>query len=142
MKHLSPWRAHPRNKILVSEYAQALGRVDRASEGLNEIMETVDQCERAEERVLLAELLRVKAELVALASGADGHDEARQILTEALSLARSQGVRSLELRAALSLCRLRPEDASALMALKTVYGGFTEGYETSDLLLAKQMLHC
>jgi DNA-binding SARP family transcriptional activator/pimeloyl-ACP methyl ester carboxylesterase/predicted ATPase/type II secretory pathway predicted ATPase ExeA len=87
-----------------------------------------------------AELHRLRAE----AQRALGDDEeAEGALRRALEVARGQGGRSLELRAALSLGRLlrengRPKEAQALVA--GAYGGFTEGFDTPDLREAAEFL--
>jgi predicted ATPase/DNA-binding winged helix-turn-helix (wHTH) protein len=140
IKDLEPWRGHPRSKILIFEYALALGRVGRINDGLAEIAAIVEQCDRTKEYVLFPELLRVKSELLALAQGPDDEQSHRH-LARALSLARSQGVLSLELRAALSLNRLRPYDPSGFEVLRAAFSRFTEGWDTADLVLARQMLN-
>jgi predicted ATPase len=61
----------------------------------------------------------------------------------ALSVARRQQAKSLELRAAISLSRLwrrqgKPEPAR--MVLTEVYNGFTEGLDTTDLRAARSLL--
>ena len=61
----------------------------------------------------------------------------------ALAIAREQGTRGYELRAATSLARLwgkqgRREEACHL--LTPLYGSFTEGFDTADLKEAKQLL--
>ncbi len=61
----------------------------------------------------------------------------------ALSIAREQGTKGFELRAATSLARLlgddgRREEARELLA--PVYGSFTEGFDTADLKDAKALL--
>ena len=61
----------------------------------------------------------------------------------ALTLAREQGSRGFELRAAVALARLlsaqqRQDEARALLA--PVYGWFTEGFETPDLQEAQTLL--
>jgi adenylate cyclase len=58
-------------------------------------------------------------------------------------MARRQGAKSLELRAALSLSRLwqaqgRRDEACTLLA--EVYGWFTEGFDTADLREARALL--
>ena len=68
---------------------------------------------------------------------------ASQWFSRALDCARGQGCLALELRAATSLARLlrdqrRPADAIA--CLQPVYGRFTEGFGTADLIAAKQLL--
>jgi adenylate cyclase len=58
-------------------------------------------------------------------------------------VARSQGARSLELRATLSLGRLYQKQGRAVEARQTLaetYGWFTEGFDTLDLKEAKAFL--
>ncbi len=98
---------------------------------------------RTDERFLHAELYRLKA-LALLARGtAEADTEAQNLLGEALSTARQQGARALELRAAMSLARLRRDQgrrAEARDLLAPVYGWFTEGFDTPDLKEAKALL--
>ncbi len=64
-------------------------------------------------------------------------------VTEAIGIARHQGAKSLELRAALSLSRLwrdRGQRAEARDLLAPVYGWFTEGFDTQDLKDARALL--
>jgi predicted ATPase len=61
----------------------------------------------------------------------------------ALSTARQQEAKSLELRAAVALARLwqqqgRSQEAYAL--LSNIYGWFTEGFNTPDLVEARALL--
>jgi predicted ATPase len=69
--------------------------------------------------------------------------EAEACFRQAIAIARSQGAKSWELRAALSLSRLyhrqgKTEDARPMLA--EIYGWFTEGFETADLQEAKAFL--
>ena len=62
---------------------------------------------------------------------------------QALDIARRQEAKAWELRAAMSLSHLwwrqgKRQDAYDLLA--PVYGWFTEGFDTSDLKAAKQLL--
>ena len=88
-----------------------------------------------------AELSRLKGELLLLEPKHEG--AAQACFRDAVEVARRQGARSLELRAAMSLARLlarqrKPE--SAQRALSEVYGGFTEGSDTVDLRSAAAAL--
>jgi len=63
--------------------------------------------------------------------------------SKALVVARGQGTRGFELRAAVSLARLladqgRRDEARELLA--PIYGWFTEGFGTPDLREAKALL--
>jgi predicted ATPase len=61
----------------------------------------------------------------------------------ALDLSREQHAKTFELRAAMSLARLwaeRGERQRAHDLLATIYGWFTEGFGTRDLIEAKALL--
>jgi predicted ATPase len=69
--------------------------------------------------------------------------EAEACFQQALDVARLQEAKSLELRAAMSLSRLwqqQGKQAEARELLVPVYGWFTEGFDTPDLLEAKVLL--
>jgi len=64
-------------------------------------------------------------------------------MQQALDIARRQQAKSLELRAALSLTRLRQRQGKrdeAYELLAPIYTWFTEGFETTDLQNAKALL--
>ena len=87
--------------------------------------------------------MRIKAELVLLAGGADATPTTEAHLKDALAWARRQGALSLELRCATDLARLwhqqgRPAPARDLLA--PIYSRFTEGFATADLETAKTLL--
>lgn len=94
-----------------------------------------------EERFFEAELYRLKAKAL-LMRGASV-EEAEFLLDQALRTALGQQARSLELRAATDLARLWMNEGKrteALNVLSSVYGLFTEGFETRDLEDAKALL--
>jgi predicted ATPase len=69
--------------------------------------------------------------------------EARQAFDEAINVARAQNARTLELRATMSLARLlknNHERAEGRARLSSIYGWFTEGFETPDLTEARSLL--
>jgi predicted ATPase len=87
------------------------------------------------------EIYRLEGELMLLSD--PGSAGAEESLQSALDLARRRAVKSLELRAATSLARLwggqrRKEEAWRLLA--DIYGWFTEGLQTRDLIAAKALL--
>jgi predicted ATPase len=64
-------------------------------------------------------------------------------LQRALTMARRQQAKSLELRAAMSLARLwqrQDKRAEAHQLLADIYGWFTEGFDSADLREAKALL--
>jgi predicted ATPase len=84
----------------------------------------------------------LKGELL-LTRSSEHHVEAESCFRQALEVARRQGAKSLELRAAMSLARLwqqQGKDAEARQLLAPIYGWFTEGFNTADLQDAKALL--
>jgi predicted ATPase len=87
--------------------------------------------------------LRIKAELILLAEGADAAPTAEAHLQDALAWTRRQGALSLELRCATDLARLwqqQGRSAPARDLVAPIYAGFTEGFATADLEAAKALL--
>jgi predicted ATPase len=69
--------------------------------------------------------------------------EAEACFRTAIEIARQQGAKLWELRAATSLARLwrqQGKRAEARHLLAEIYGWFTEGFETADLQEAKALL--
>jgi predicted ATPase len=129
-------------RLIAFLMAEALGRAGKNAGGLAAIEEAVARFERTEERWAMAELARVKGDIL-LSQGVPGAVAAEDHFRQALDWARQQGALSWELRAATSLARLlrsqgRPADATA--CLQPVYDRFTEGFGTADLIAAKQLL--
>ena len=88
-----------------------------------------------------ADLHRLDGDLL-LATGGPA-DEAAARYHRALAIAREQGARSFELRATTSLARLWRDQgrrAEARDLLASVYGWFTEGFDTRDLIEANALL--
>ena len=88
-----------------------------------------------------ADLHRLDGDLL-LATGGPA-DEAAARYHRALAIAREQGARWFELRAATSLARLwrdQGKRAEARDLLAPIYGWFTEGFDTRDLQHAKALL--
>ena len=90
-----------------------------------------------------SEVLRVEAELILKTGVTNAETTAEAKLLQSLDLARSQSVLSFELRSAASLAHLwrrTGRSAKARGLLETIYGRFTEGFATSDLLSARQLI--
>jgi predicted ATPase len=98
--------------------------------------------EQQEERWWEAEIARLRGVLLLRQPGIS-QAEAETWLRRALDIARCQEAKSLELRAAMSLCRLwqqQGKQAEARELLAPIYGWFTEGFDTADLQEAKALL--
>jgi len=122
---------------------EALGRAGQVAEGLAAIEKAIDHSENTEERWMIAEMLRIKGELLLLQGGPTAAAAAEDHFRQALDWAARQGALSWELRAAMSLAGLlrdqgRPADAKIL--LQPIMARFTEGFETMDLKASKALL--
>ncbi len=123
---------------LARTYAE-LGRFDDAWRCIGEAMTAV---ETTKERWTEAEIHRIAGE-IALKSPVPDAAKAEAYFERALAVARAQQAKSWELRAAMSMARLwrdqgKRDEARALLA--SVYGCFTEGFDTLDLKEAKALL--
>ncbi len=127
----------------VSEIAEAMGRAGQFADALAAIEEVLALTERIEERWLIVELLRVKGEVLLMQDASGAGAAAEDLFRQSLDWARRHGALSWELRAATSLARLwrdhhRGGEARDLLA--SVYGRFTEGFDTTDLKRARRLL--
>jgi predicted ATPase len=120
-----------------SEGPGGLGQVAEAIAAVDKGLASADY---GGEGVFHPELLRLKGEyLLRQAMGRPGV-AAGQSFSAALRSAHRQGALALELRAALSLARLRVTEgrrSSARQILAPVYDRFTEGFGTADLRAAR-----
>jgi predicted ATPase len=123
-----------------------LARLHLATKNFGEALAALDEAlarvDRLEERWFEADLLRLKGEAL-LNVRPDQSAEAEACFHQALGVARDQGARLWELRAATSLARLWRDQgnrAEARDLLAPVYGWFTEGFDTADLKDAKALL--
>ena len=114
----------------------------RHEEGLELIDESIASIRETGHRMDESEVHRVKGELL-LGKGDGSNSKAQEAYNEAIAVARSQGAKSYELRAATSLAKLwqsqgKRQEAHDLLA--PVYDWFTEGFDTADLKEAKALL--
>jgi predicted ATPase len=161
--------------------AEAYGKVGQAEEGLSVVAEALAVVEKTEERFYEAELHRLKGELTLQQGKVESQKskvlspqpptpstqaeaEAEACFLKAIEISRKQQAKSLELRAVMSLVRLRQQQASkhgtgsaeqgarntqhvtrtaldeARQMLSEVYNWFTEGFDTKDLQEAKALI--
>jgi predicted ATPase len=128
---------------LLGALAEGSARIGQVAEGLVAIDEALARCEQTAERWNLAELLRIKAELLLLESTQEATAAAEELFLQGLDVAHRQGALSWELRCATGLARLRRDQArrqEARELLTTVYDRFTEGFATADLRSAKTLI--
>jgi predicted ATPase len=121
--------------------AEAYGASGHPDEGLEVLAEALAVMDTTEVRFYAAELYRLKGALLQTVPDAA---QAETCFQHAIEVARRQEAKSLELRAAMSLARLWQQQgkrAEARELLASVYGWFTEGFDTADLQEAKALLH-
>ena len=121
--------------------AEAYAQVGQAEPGLCVVAEAKDLVARNDEHMWEGELDRIEGELMRVQGGSTPKIES--CFARAIAITRTQGAKSLELRAACSLARLRCDqgrrsDARGLLA--PIFCWFTEGFETTDLRATKAFL--
>jgi len=131
-----------RSPVFNTFLAEAMALTGDLDNALHLIDEVIVQIERPgwEERLFYAESLRLKGWMLSLNGDFDG---AERNFLASLDWARRQQAKMWELRTSTSLARLwqsqgKRQDAYELLA--PVYGWFTEGFDTKDLLDAKSLL--
>jgi predicted ATPase len=148
---LAAWRAtggelhRPYFLGLLAEACENAGEIE---EGLCALEEALTIVNHTGAHWWEAELHRLKGELLRQAAAGRRQRtamaaEVEACFRQALNLPRCQQAKSLELRAAMSLSRLRQQQgkqAEARELLAPVYGWFTEGFDTADLQEAKALL--
>ncbi|MGH8569745.1 MAG: hypothetical protein ACREXU_17515, partial [Gammaproteobacteria bacterium] len=125
---------------------EAYGRAGQPMAGLTVVAEALATAQRTGERWYDAELYRLKGELMLERLDCPVQEragEAEACFLQAIDIACSQGARLFELRAAMSLARMRQRQGKQEQAypqLAEIYGWFTEGFETKDLQEARALL--
>ena len=129
-------REYPYHIALLAKACEIAGQVEEALSLLDDALQIA---ERIGERWFASELYRHKGQLM-LRQG--NSEAAEELYRQALAIARKQEAKLWELRAAVSLARLRRDQGRRSEAhdlLAPVYGWFTEGFDTQDL---KARRHC
>jgi predicted ATPase len=129
--------------VFLCEYAEALGSSGQSGQGLVVIDEALARSERNEENWYVAELLRVKGELILRRRDGSAVTDATKHFQLSLEWSRRQETLSWELRTAISLARLHSQDKhpnTSRSLLRAVYTKFTEGHTSADLVAAQRIL--
>jgi tetratricopeptide (TPR) repeat protein len=122
---------------LLAQASEIAGKVEEARTLVSEALQVV---KTGGLRWFEAELNRYKGQQALQ----QGHSEAaEELYRKALSIAEAQEAKMWELRAAVSLARLQRDQGRSSEArdlLASIYGWFTEGFDTADLKKAKALL--
>ena len=136
--------------------AEAYRKGGQPAQGLAILEPAIAHIDQTGEHSQQADVFRLKGELLLEQAAQDGRlangqrsappapvVEAEACFQRAISLAQRDGVKSLELRAAISLSRLWKDQGrvdAARRRLADIYDWFTEGFETADLRQARSLL--
>jgi class 3 adenylate cyclase/predicted ATPase len=128
--------------ILLGFLAEALALNGGLGEGLRVLTAALAAAEATSTHWADAELHRLRGDLLQRLPSPD-YAEIETTFRKSLAVARQQGTRGFELRAAISVARLlrkqeRQDEARDLLA--PVYSWFSEGFDTPDLKEAKPLL--
>ena len=125
--------------------ADVCARAGRRDEALDTVKQAIATADETGLHYWDAELRRLRGALLLAgdASERPAEREAEALFHEAMDIARGQQAKAFELRAAMSLARLwrrRKKIAEARALLGGVFGWFTEGFGTPDLVDARALL--
>jgi predicted ATPase len=140
LSELANSRATIFNQFSAPWLARAHALCGRIAEAQNIISQALDALHKTDESWDAAEIHRTAGEL---AVSRAQPDVAEEHFRQSLGIARRQGAKSYELRAATSLARLwrsQSRRGEAVDLLAPVTSWFTEGFELSDLMEAKALL--
>jgi len=136
-------RSLPRYLALLGELADAMAHAGEFAQAFETIDGAIARAEHNDERWCIAELLRIKGELMLGGHAPGAISRAEDLFKRSIEYARPQSALAWELRSATSLARLQREQsrgAEARASLAPVYARFTEGLATADLKAAKRLL--
>jgi predicted ATPase/DNA-binding winged helix-turn-helix (wHTH) protein len=128
--------------LFMDALAEGLRKSGQMEEALVTINQTIGLAADRGSTFDMAELLRVKAQILA-AMPQYGRGTAIDCLFESLAVAKAQSALALELRSTIDLARLLTEVGRRDQArhdLALVYGRFTEGFQTADLKIARRLM--
>ncbi len=141
---------HPRR---LARLAETYAKIGQPQKGIPLLAEALTTAHRTEERYYEAEIHRLKGDILWQVDGETlKNEDDLKLLSDtspeayflkAIEVARRQSAKSLELRAVMSLCRLRQKQgqiAEARQMLAEVFNWFAEGFDTADLQEAKALL--
>jgi len=129
--------------VFESALAEGLRKTGQFDEALITINGAIARAASCGATFDMAELLRIKGQILAAMSRPD-RTSAADCLMQSLAVAREQSALAWELRSATALARLLSANGQRDQARDTlapVYDRFTEGFETADLRIARRLIH-
>jgi predicted ATPase len=129
--------------VFESALAEGMRKIGQFDEALITINGAVARAASCGATFDMAELLRIKGQILAAMPRSD-RTSAADCLMQSLAVAREQYALGWELRSATALARLLFENGQRDQARDTlvpVYNRFTEGFETTDLRIARRLIH-
>jgi predicted ATPase len=132
-----------RSPGLLDALAEGMAGAGQAAQALVPVDEALAQCERSDERWSMAELPRIRRDLLLLDGAPKSSAAAEDHYQQGLDCARRQWAPSWELRCAMGLARLWRDQARSKAAhelFAPVYNRFAEGFATSDLRAAESLI--
>ncbi len=134
---------HICNAEFLGVLAEGLAGVGQFDTALVAVDKALARAKDSGEFYSIPELLRIKGEVLLDQAANDSLSAAEGCFFGAIAMAREQDALFWELRAALSLARMRTrqdrrEEGKRILA--SAYDRFTEGFETADLLSARNLL--
>ncbi|WP_019447233.1 AAA family ATPase [Cupriavidus sp. BIS7] len=132
--------ARVRLPLYLGLLAECLGDVGETEAAFAALDQALDHAEHTGEHWVDAELYRLRGEL--LLHGSANLAEAESSLIKAIETATAQRAHPFELRAAMSLAKLRDPQGgiSARTVIESALGRFTEGFEQPDIVQARALL--
>jgi tetratricopeptide (TPR) repeat protein len=133
-------------ELLTAEFsgaiAEGMAKTGEHCLALSMIDRTLALAQEAGDLFQVPDLLRIKGDIL-LSSSQPNTTLAEQCYSQSLELAGRQSALAWELRTAISLARLRVKQGrsiEALDVLSSVLNSYTEGFESADLTVARQLL--
>jgi predicted ATPase len=142
---LGPLRSEQYNLLspeIIGALAEGLRRIAHFREAFLAVNSIIAFATDRGAKFYLAELMRIKALILASMPQLDSMS-AMDCLIESIALAREQSALALELRSTTAMARLLSDSGQrdqARRVLTLVHDRFTEGFDTTDLRVARQLI--
>jgi tetratricopeptide (TPR) repeat protein len=132
-----------RSPYFLNALAEGLTGLGQVADALVIVEEAFERSVRTGELWCAPDQLRVKGELLARGADRRAISTVEDCFVQAITMAQEQGALSWELKAAMSLAKVRlsqDRQDEARPVLASVYDRFTEGFESADLREARGLL--